>query len=377
MRRRTLLCITSILFSIIIFSSCRSAPTDSDSQTDITAITPTRIPEVTATPIPTATPVVTIPPITIVISTPTPAENTTPPTDSGPIVTIVPPSSTPAETPATPKRDSTPYCPVSEAPGIHVVGNDFTQIDLSNVADGYIMAKYTGTCPKVKIIITGPASYKHTYDLNSAEYLSFPLTGGDGSYSVGIYENIEGNAYSTFFTSDFDVALNDEFSPFLRPSQYINYSSDTKAVQFASELCKDATNDLECIKLIYDYIIQNITYDYDKQDAVESGKLTDHLSNVDATLETGTGICSDYAALMTCMLRSQRIPTRFVTGYVGEEYHAWVSVYTSEIGWVNRIAEFDGEHWVLMDPTFAASKSQVQLKKVLENPSYYIVKYIY
>lgn len=362
MNRKILLCIISILFSISIFTSCGPASTDTDIKTDIVSSTPIATSEVIATPAPTETPKVTIPPIFIVLPTPTPE------------ITITP---TPAATPATPKRDSTPYCPMPEASGTQVVGNESAQIDLSNTADGYIMAKYTGTNPKVKIIIYDPSSYDNTYNLNSGEYFSFPLIGGNGSYTVGIYENIEGTKYSTLFSADFEVTLTDEFCPFLRPSRYVNYSPDSAAVQLASTLCKDATSDIDCIKLIYDYIIQNIAYDYDKQGVALENKLQGYLSDVDATLENGTGICLDYTALMTCMLRSQRIPTRLVVGDVGETYHAWINVYTSESGWVNHIAEFDGEHWVLMDPTFAASYSQAQLKKVLENPSYYIAEHIY
>lgn len=55
------------------------------------------------------------------------------------------------------------------------------------------------------------------------------------------------------------------------------------------------------------------------------------------------------------MLRSQRIPTRLEVGYMGDVYHAWISIYTKETGWVNGIIEFDGKNWELMDPTFASS----------------------
>ena len=46
------------------------------------------------------------------------------------------------------------------------------------------------------------------------------------------------------------------------------------------------------------------------------------------------GICFDYAALMTAMLRSQDIPTKLVVGYTGNLYHAWINVYLEGQGWV-------------------------------------------
>ena len=43
----------------------------------------------------------------------------------------------------------------------------------------------------------------------------------------------------------------------------------------------------------------------------------DDLPSVDETLKTKKGICFDYAALMTAMLRSQGIPTKLEIGYQG------------------------------------------------------------
>lgn len=79
--------------------------------------------------------------------------------------------------------------------------------------------------------------------------------------------------------------------------------------------------------------------------------------------KTQTGICFDYASVMTTMLRSQRIPTRLEIGYAGENYHAWISTYIKDIGWVNGIIEFNGTSWTLMDPTYAStSKSPEKIR---------------
>ena len=61
---------------------------------------------------------------------------------------------------------------------------------------------------------------------------------------------------------------------------------------------------------------------------------------------------------MATMLRSQRIPTRLDIGWSGDIYHAWVSVYLTESGWVNGIIQFDGTQWKRMDPTFADNGNQ-------------------
>ena len=100
-----------------------------------------------------------------------------------------------------------------------------------------------------------------------------------------------------------------------------------------------------------DDTIQNISYDEEKAQNVSYG----YLPNVDDTLASGTGICFDYAALMTAMLRSQNIPTKLEVGYSGDTYHAWISTYVDDKGWVDNIIEFDGDSWQIMDPTLGAN----------------------
>ena len=161
-------------------------------------------------------------------------------------------------------RDATPVCLVPQADGTAVVSNDVAVIDYSHMSDGYVCANYTGTCPKVKLRITGPDTVVYTYDLHGGGYETFPLSSGDGYYDVTIYENISGTNYATCLHADLDVQIPDEFSPFLYPNQYVNFTADSKVVAKGQELAEGASSDLEVITRIYDYITQNITYDYDK-----------------------------------------------------------------------------------------------------------------
>ena len=90
------------------------------------------------------------------------------------------------------------------------------------------------------------------------------------------------------------------------------------------------------------------------------------------------GICFDYAALMTAMLRSQDIPTKLVVGYTGNLYHAWINVYLEGQGWVDNVIYFDGNSWKLMDPTFASSGGQSQeIMQYIGTGSNYKAKYSY
>lgn len=270
-------------------------------------------------------------------------------------------------------RDNTPVCLVPVAANSLVTSNNVAIIDYSNSLNGYIMAKYTGTCSKVKIQITGPDSITYTYDLNSDSYETFPLSTGDGSYEVTIYENISGTKYATCLYEKISVTLSDEFEPFLYPNQYVNFSADSKTVQKGSELAALANTDLDVINNIYNYMISSITYDYSKAADPPVG----YVSDVDSILESGTGICLDYAAVMTAMLRSQRIPARLEVGYAQDAYHAWISAYTVETGWINGVISFDGNKWTLIDPTFGASTSEKRLKKFIGDGTNYISQKMY
>lgn len=168
-----------------------------------------------------------------------------------------------------------------------------------------------------------------------------------------MFESIPGKekTYTTLYSETLDVALENEFLPFLYPNQYVNFDPDSEAVGQGEKLAAGAAEDLDVVARVYEYVVSNISYDYELARTVQSGYLPD----VDRTLATKKGICFDYAALMTAMLRSQRIPARLVIGYAGDLYHAWISVYIDGRGWIHNIIYFDGVNWVLMDPTFAAS----------------------
>ena len=70
-------------------------------------------------------------------------------------------------------------------------------------------------------------------------------------------------------------------------------------------------------------------------------------SPIEAILETGKGVCQDYAHVMASILRRWGIPCRYVSGYLAPsgdgvtrgESHAWVE------GW------FPGTGWIGFDPT--------------------------
>jgi transglutaminase-like putative cysteine protease len=269
-------------------------------------------------------------------------------------------------------RDNTPQVLVPSADGIDVYSCDVATIDASNSSEGYVMVSYTGSNAKVKLQITCPDSVTYTYNLHSG-YEVFPLTAGNGSYSLSIYESvdIEASKYATAFSQTIDVSLDNEFGPFLYPNQYVDFTKDSLPVAKAEELAYSADTDLDVVANVYNYMIENFTYDYDKADSVQSG----YLPVVDDVFKAKTGICFDYASVTATMLRSQGIPTRLEVGYKGEQYHAWISTYIEDKGWINGIIEFDGTTWHLLDPTFASTSSSPE-KFIMEEDDY-ITKFVY
>lgn len=270
-------------------------------------------------------------------------------------------------------RSSTPEVLVPQASGQTVLGGDPVTVDISHMDQGYIMARYTGASAKANIQITGPDGINYKYFITPSDsYTAFPLTSGNGSYQIDAYENIVDTKYASLFKETVEVSLADELLPYLYPNQYVYFTKDMQAVKKAQELVQNAQSDLDAVADIYHYIIENITYDQDKAASVQPGYLPD----IDSTLETGTGICFDYASLTAAMLRSQRIPTKLEIGYSGEVYHSWISVYTEETGWIDKLIEFSGDAWTRMDPTFAAGNSNSKkILKYIGDGSNYTLQY--
>lgn len=320
----------------------------------------------------TATPPETEPPASEVQPT-TDATAGTPSEPVPPPETTVEATPTPEPTPVTGLRGSTSYCYVPTADGTAETHNDYASIDYSHASEGYIMARYTGTCPKVKMQIKYPGAVTYTYNLVSDDYEAFPLSSGSGTYEITILENVVDTSYLISLTTTIEVNITNSFGPYLYPNQYCNFTSSSQVVAKAAKLSETANSDLDVVANVYNYVISSITYDYDKAQTVPSG----YTADVDAILNSGTGICLDYAAVMASMLRSQQIPTRLEVGYVGDAYHAWISTYIKDVGWVNGIVQFDGTSWKLMDPTFAANSSEDELREFIGDGSNYVVKYMY
>lgn len=264
---------------------------------------------------------------------------------------------------------------LAKASGKTVQENEKMVIDYSNTSKGYVMAKYKqSTKSKLKAQVACPTGVTYTYNLTAQKWATFPLSEGDGKYTVTVFINVSGNSYATAGSQSFQVTMQNPRSPFLMSNQFVNYNSSTKCVKKAASLCKKTSSDMAKVEKVYNWTIKYFKYDKAKAKNVQSG----YLPNLNTVYKAKKGICFDYAATMTAMLRSQGVPTKLVIGYAGSAYHAWISVYSEKDGWVDNVIYFDGEEWNLMDPTFASSSnSSPSVMEYIGNGSNYKAKYAY
>ena len=261
---------------------------------------------------------------------------------------------------------------VPEAPAKKLLGSSPLTLDISNINQGYFVAQSDSADTQMNLQISTPTQTTYSYFISPGEQAVIPFSEGDGDYIITAYQQIEGDQYAALYSETVSITLDNEFLPFLYPNQYVNFSSESLAVQKAYSLVTVGETDLEILKEIYNFIIKNITYDYDKAESVSSG----YLPNIDETLTSGTGICFDYAALTAAMLRSCDIPCKLQIGYSGDIKHAWIDVYIKSEGWIENAVSFDGDTWTLLDPTFESTSDDSEaIQEYIGDETNYTVQF--
>lgn len=275
---------------------------------------------------------------------------------------------------AQPAAVQAPAVLAAQASGVLQKAGNGAVIDYSNTKDGYVMVNHAQPSgQRLKVQVKGPTT-TYTYNLSPQQWNVFPLSDGNGSYQVSVYKNVVDNKYAQLTSVGFGVELANEFAPFLRPNQYVNFCQESALVTIAAELTNGIADPLAKVDQIYEFVISHLSYDKQKAATVASG----YLPVLDLVLAEGKGICFDYAALMTGMLRSQGVPCKLVVGYAGTAYHAWISVWTEGAGWVDGVIYFDGKIWHRMDPTFASSGNRSDsIMQYIGNGANYTTKYLY
>lgn len=251
---------------------------------------------------------------------------------------------------------------------------DFTDSDKTGTVKINAVEK---TDKKLKVEIT-KEDKKYTYDLNGAGTVeSYPLQWGNGEYGIRVMIQSAANKYSVGLSAKYTLALKDDNknAPYMNANQLVNYTKDSKIVKKAKELADKCSTELEKVEAIYEFVIDSMTYDTKKASNPPAG----YVPEVDKVVDSGKGICFDYAAVFAAMLRSQGIPAKLVMGYVktpeGDPvYHAWNEFYLKDKGGWFKINEmkFDSGKFERVDPTFESNnKSNKNAIKFIGDGSNY------
>lgn len=235
-----------------------------------------------------------------------------------------------------------------------------SSIDKGQLKNGIITTTYTPKKNVASKIMISKGDIKYTYDIKNDG--SYPLQLGNGKYTVSIFDNIEGNRYRQIETEKIELKLTDDNKVFLQSNQIIDWDHNMKAIRKARELTEDTENDEEKIIEIYNYIINNISYDRNKIKNLQSG----YVPSIDCILEDKKGICYDYSALFAAMLRSLGIPAKLIMGREKNNksvYHAWNQVYLE-----------DTDEWITIDTAYDAAFKNTDIAMIKDTGMYIVEK---
>lgn len=131
--------------------------------------------------------------------------------------------------------------------------------------------------------------------------------------------------------------ITSDISYYLKPTYHVE-SNEKEITNLANSLFKGITNPYLKAKKAFEYVVLNMKYDLNSPNA-NQGALS--------AVRTKVGVCEEYAALMTALLRAGNVPARVNTGFCfydnelidanndGNYFrHAWVEFYLPEYGWI-------------------------------------------
>lgn len=173
-------------------------------------------------------------------------------------------------------------------------------IDAQKADEGVIRIFSNKLDKKIKVMVEKDST-KYYYDLNKEEDF-FPLQLGQGNYTVTVLENTSGNKYKALDKKSFKADITEDNSVYLKSIQLIFWEENMEAIKLAKAIVKDEQSKAKVVQAIYDYIINNIQYDYEKIDKLSA----DYIPEIDSVLKDKKGICYDYSALFFCNVKKSR-----------------------------------------------------------------------
>lgn len=119
---------------------------------------------------------------------------------------------------------------------------------------------------------------------------------------------------------------------YVSASQLVD-SDNPKVIRLASSLAPVSLDDMQKLRNVHAWVTNNISYDVDHVNKGPSDLLP-----ASSILESGKGICGDYANLMAALCRAVGLPVKVIHGEATvpggfKGYHAWNEVLIND-NWV-------------------------------------------
>jgi hypothetical protein len=165
-------------------------------------------------------------------------------------------------------------------------------------------------------------------ELKPQETLNIELTYAAMLWGADYFSSLDVNKINT----DYDPAVLEKFT---RTEAGIEVE-DPKIKELAQKIVGEEKNPFWKAYKIYNWITNTITYDYQKEEAINKGELVE--TGALLTLQRRKGVCQDYTDLFLALARASGIPSRYVTLYVYKENkaqgHAFPEIYLPPYGWI-------------------------------------------
>ena len=98
---------------------------------------------------------------------------------------------------------------------------------------------------------------------------------------------------------------------------------DIEISKVLEELDVDGLTEYEKIKKIYDYVCDNVHYDHEYYERHKLGEYEKIPHSTYAAIIKKNAVCQGFATLLYRLLVSSGVDCRYISGYSGDEHHAW------------------------------------------------------
>lgn len=231
--------------------------------------------------------------------------------------------------------------------------------------EGHIRISGSSTKSKIKLLVIG-VDKQTWYELKviDGEFTEEVWLNRQGEYTINVMVNEYGRKYSK--GPGFTVKNTEELDKYLISAKHIE-SNEEIIIDTALEITKNCSSDLDKVRAIYDWVVDNIEYDYEKLSKHDKGQYDNQYGALN-TLNTRKGVCYDYSTLVAALTRSIGIKAKVVEGNLDKGrlkgFHAWNEVFISESG-----------GWINIDTTLAATTGENYFDFADNDESYVLYEY--